>query len=233
MSYCVNCGVELNPGAKSCPLCQTPVYNPANPPREGEPPFFSPNRVEVEPVSKIELALLLTVMLVSATVGCSVINIFLAPQVRWSLYVTGAAAMLWVWFVLPLVARRLPMWVLIPLDVAAVGLYAFLICMAREANWFWPLAFPLAVAGCVTAFTLGFLFRGHRRSFLSAMALDIFAFGVFALVTEFYGDWYFYEEWTLGWSLVVFLSCITLIVPLIIIRRVPALREEARRRFHL
>ena len=28
MSYCVNCGVELNPAASCCPLCGTPVLNP-------------------------------------------------------------------------------------------------------------------------------------------------------------------------------------------------------------
>ena len=28
MSYCVNCGVELDVGAGKCPLCDTPVINP-------------------------------------------------------------------------------------------------------------------------------------------------------------------------------------------------------------
>ena len=28
MSYCVNCGVELERSQKSCPLCSTPVINP-------------------------------------------------------------------------------------------------------------------------------------------------------------------------------------------------------------
>ena len=28
MSYCVNCGVELAPSEKNCPLCGTPVINP-------------------------------------------------------------------------------------------------------------------------------------------------------------------------------------------------------------
>lgn len=28
MSYCVNCGVELDASAKICPLCNTPVINP-------------------------------------------------------------------------------------------------------------------------------------------------------------------------------------------------------------
>ena len=28
MSYCVNCGVELDNSAKKCALCATPVVNP-------------------------------------------------------------------------------------------------------------------------------------------------------------------------------------------------------------
>ena len=31
MSYCVNCGVELDASATKCPLCDTPVYNPKAP----------------------------------------------------------------------------------------------------------------------------------------------------------------------------------------------------------
>ena len=28
MSYCVNCGVELDASSRECPLCNTPVINP-------------------------------------------------------------------------------------------------------------------------------------------------------------------------------------------------------------
>ena len=30
--YCVKCGVKLTDGAESCPLCGTPVWNPASGP---------------------------------------------------------------------------------------------------------------------------------------------------------------------------------------------------------
>ena len=39
MSYCVNCGVELDATAKKCALCDTPVYNPAQK-QETLPPFL-------------------------------------------------------------------------------------------------------------------------------------------------------------------------------------------------
>ena len=50
MSYCVNCGVELGPGARECPLCRTPVVNPVCPPDAAEPGFFPVRREEVAPV---------------------------------------------------------------------------------------------------------------------------------------------------------------------------------------
>ena len=47
MSYCVNCGVELEKSEKKCPLCGVEVINPAQPPEDKEPrqrPY--PNRRE-------------------------------------------------------------------------------------------------------------------------------------------------------------------------------------------
>ena len=45
MSYCVNCGVELDPTARYCPLCHTEVLNPKQPPDPTLPQPF-PARIE-------------------------------------------------------------------------------------------------------------------------------------------------------------------------------------------
>ena len=57
--------------------------------------------------------------------------------------------------------------------------------------------------------------------------------GVFVFGMEFFVDRWLHQLWSPSWSLVVLTICIGMVIPLIIIRRVPALREEARRRFHL
>ena len=54
-----------------------------------------------------------------------------------------------------------------------------------------------------------------------------------ALAAEFFCDRFFMGHWQPGWSLVVLTVCVALAVPLVIVRHVPALREEARRRFHV
>ena len=232
MSYCVHCGVELDEQARRCPLCGTPVVDPAALKPTREEPFFASRREEVPPVSKSELALLLTGMLASVTICCSVVNLFVGRTVAWSLYVTGAAAMLWFWCVLPLLARRLPVWARLTLDVGAIGLYLYLISLALHGRWFFPLALPILALAAVLAMVLGLALPGRKRSLLTAASLVILAFGVLMLGVEFFWDRYFRGQWQPGWSMVLFLTCVALVIPLVIVRRVPSLREEARRRFH-
>ena len=47
MSYCGNCGVELDPTARACPLCHTPVVNPNQPVDTVSPKPFPPEPGEV------------------------------------------------------------------------------------------------------------------------------------------------------------------------------------------
>ena len=59
------------------------------------------------------------------------------------------------------------------------------------------------------------------------------AVGLMAMGVEYCLDQYFLEAWQPSWSLIVLVICIGLIIPLRIVRRVPSLREEARRRFNM
>ena len=123
MSYCVNCGVELDPGAARCPLCGTPAWKPD----PDAPSYFPTKPAEVPPASRRAAAALLTAMLASVSLCCGVLNLLLPTERPWSLYVIGAAVMLWIWFVLPMLARRIPIFFRLTADVAAVGVYVFLI----------------------------------------------------------------------------------------------------------
>ena len=115
-----------------------------------------------------------------------------------------------------------------------MGVYVFLISIDLNGGaWFRDLALPILGWACVLVFLLSFLLRGGRRSRLSAIAMCIGTAGLLALGVEFCLDRYFHEAWQPSWSLVVMVVCIGLIIPLRIVRRVPSLREEARRRFNM
>ena len=209
MSYCVHCGVELDATASFCPLCHTRVLDPGQP---------------VDTAS----------MLASGAVCCGVLNLFLRADRMWSLYVIGAAAMLWLWLVPPLLARGMHLLLRLLLDVAAVALYVYLISVDLNGrDWYLGLAAPIILWGGAILLLLGLVLRVYRRSALTTMTILIGSIGVFVFGMEFFVDRWLHQLWSPSWSLVVLTICIGMVIPLIIIRRVPALREEARRRFHL
>lgn len=232
MSYCVHCGVELNENADRCPLCNTPVLDPSRTPPTGNPDFFPSRPAQVDPVSKRGLAILITSMLVSVSLCCALLNLALKPETHWHFFVVGAAAMLWIWSVLPILIPKLPLWGRLTIDVGAVGLYVWIISLALDGKtWFYGLAIPLLIFSAITVCLLSWLLR-RKHSTLSTVTMILAAIGIYCVEVELCCDWYIHHTIDLGWSLVVFACCVGLCIPLIVVRRVPSLREEVRRRFH-
>lgn len=226
--YCVNCGVELNPGAERCPLCGTPAWKPD----PAEPPYFATKPPEIPAVENYGLAILMSSMLLSVALCCGLLNLILLPGRFWSYYVIGAAVMLWVWFVLPMVFRKLPVVIRLTLDVAIVGVYIWLISIDLNGEaWFRGLVVPILIWACVLVFLLCLLSR--NRSILTKISLCVGAVALLVIGIEYAIEYYLFGAAHLTWSLVVATICIALIIPLRVIRHVPALREEVRRRFDL
>ncbi|MBP1737692.1 MAG: hypothetical protein H6Q60_1573 [Oscillospiraceae bacterium] len=232
MSYCVNCGVELDETAGVCPLCETQVYHPRYPVNHTASKPFPTNRAEVSMASRREVALLITVMFVSVALCCGLLNLFLRTQRIWSLYIIGAVLTLWVWSVPPLL-KNIPLWFRLFLDVIAVGTYVFLIAVDLDGiNWFMGLALPILSLLMAVMLFLG-ISMGGGRSILSGMTLVIGTIGVFLFGVELFIDFWITGAYHPTWSIAVLATSAALVVPLIVVRRVPNLREEARRRFHL
>lgn len=234
MSYCVNCGVELDGSASFCPLCHTPVVNPNQPVDVQAPQPFPSKRQEVALPTRQEIALLVTAMLASVAVCCGILNLFLQHDRAWSLYVIGAAIMLWIFIVPPLLARGMHLLLRLLLDVLAVAAYVYLMSVDLNGRpWFLGLALPVILWGGAILLLLGLVLRVHRRSVITTVTILIGSVGVFTVGVEGFLDRWLYGAWDPSWSLVVLTICVGMVIPLIIIRRVSALREEVRRRFHL
>lgn len=234
MSYCVNCGVELDSTAEFCPLCQAPVCNPSQPVDRTSPTPFPRERGEVVLASRGEVAILLSAMLGSVAVCCGLLNIFLRTAHVWSLYVIGAAAMLWIFIVPPLLWRKMPPTAVALADMAAIGFYVLLIALELDGlGWYLRLALPVVALLGLIVLALVTLLQNHRRSTLTSIALIIGSVGVFVVGLELLGDIYFHGAWRPSWSLVVLTVTVALEIPLMVVRRVPGLREEVRRRFHM
>lgn len=234
MSYCVNCGVELDSTAAFCPLCRTPVHNPNQPVDRESPAPFPAEQGEVPLPARKAGAALVSAMLGAVAVSCGLLNLVLPASHIWSLYVIGAAAMLWVFIVPPLLWRKLPLSMMILLDTGAIGLYILFIAWELDGlDWYIRLALPTVALLGVILLALVLLLQGRKRSILTTTTLIIASAAVYVAGLELLGDLYFHGEWEPTWSLVVLIVAGALEIPLVVVRRVPNLRREVRRRFHM
>ena len=96
--YCVKCGVRLQDGVNTCPLCSTPVWNPEQPEEKFSYPDHYP-RIQEE--SRLPFAVTMTVISVVAIVVILIICLKLNGVQFWGGYVIGGTMLLYIIAVLP------------------------------------------------------------------------------------------------------------------------------------
>lgn len=234
MSYCVNCGVELDSSAKKCPLCKTVVLNPNTIEQimwEKEP--FPDKKGEVETVKRKDFAILILVVLIATSVTCGVLNILVFTASRWSLAIIGACAIIGVLLLPAFIPKKLPVYFPVFFDGTIVALYLYMLTyMTKGKDWFWALGLP--VVAMVTILVCVFIFctRAISKSFL-AVALYLFTvLGLFCAGLEMLIDYFVNRTVQLGWSAVVLTVCIIIDIALITMLSHRRLRNAVRKRLH-
>lgn len=234
MSYCVNCGVELQEDAESCPLCNTPVINPnslkgnttARPPFPGE-------KGQVEVVKRKDIGILLTAILLATSVICGILNALVFQGSRWSLTVIGICVVLWVILIPAVIFSNQPIYISLLLDGIAVSVYLYMLTyLVGSQRWFFGLGLP--IVGLVTV--IGELFtlciRKLPRSFLAGCLEFFTAVGLLCAGIELLIDRFLSHEIALSWSAVVLTVCAILDIAFITMLSRRRLRNAVRRRLH-
>lgn len=128
MSYCVNCGVELDSAAKKCALCETPVINPNIKDEETlEPPFSSEVFEIPESKKKNFFAVLATTIIAIPQIVCFLANVFVYKGSWWSLHFIGAGFLAWVIFILPFFLKKMRAYLMWAFDTIAVAIHTFIV----------------------------------------------------------------------------------------------------------
>ena len=107
-------------------------------------------------------------------------------------------------------------------DVLAIAVYVSLIAVDLDGwDWYLHLALPIILLLGALFLFWGLTMGQRKRSTLSSIALVIGSSGVFTLGVEGLIDGYLHGSWSPSWSLIVLAICVILLIPLIVIRRVP------------
>ena len=233
MSYCVNCGVELDKTRASCPLCNTKVYNPNQPVDRDAPTPYPKNVGTSEQVDSWELLSLLTIILVTASVVCGALNWLVFDRTRWSLYIIGVFAQLWV-YLLPVFLRDdLNHFLAIALDGAATALFVGMIAILHPGQgWYPEIALPIILLSTVL-FEIFYLFTIRMKT--SRLTKLMIVFSIIAVVcvsVQVAIGFHFDRHIRLTWSAVVLACCLAINVILFALRHHKGARNELRKRMH-
>ncbi len=236
MSYCVNCGVELERSVKKCPLCDVPVINPLEQeaPCEPAPPAFPTARDELKKKDRTFWTGFFSLLYLVPVVTCVVCNLLYNKSLNWSVYVIAGALMAWVFSTSPFYfAGPAPRRILAVDFLSVLAGLLIIQLMTGGANWFAGIALPIVVyCAAVSGVFLTLTRNGRLQDFGLAAAITVVV-GALAVLVEIFTDLYITHAVSLVWSWFVVAPCVSIAALLFMISHNKRFRQELAKRLHV
>ena len=225
--YCVRCGVRLQEGTESCPLCHTPVWNPD---AARVQPAYSDRMPREDREKNWPLLLALTLICTATALTVLIVCLRLYGELRWGVYAIGGIALFYLIAILPGWFLHPRGEVFIPVDHAGVGLFLLAVCAHTGGHWFLSFAFPLTALSCLLSTGLLCLLKyvKHGKPFI--LGGFFIVLGGCTMLAEFFEHITFGTEMFL-WSLYTLAVLSLAGVFLLLAGMIPPLRQAMRRFF--
>ncbi|MEA4939915.1 MAG: DUF6320 domain-containing protein [Christensenella sp.] len=235
MSYCVNCGVELQKSEPRCPLCGTEVINP-NELREEKPARPYPSHVEHldKTVDRRYIASFISLLMLIPLFTVMLANVLVSGKLSWSYYVLGGELVAFTVFLLPMIAR-MPKILYVVIDAAAVGVLLLLIQVIAQGNWDWLLLLGLPITALAALMSWFFCIMAgpnFKLPILVRFAFGLVCIGLLVVAIEFLIGLYQHAIAWPTWSLYVLFPCLVLASSLLLLNRRARVKEEIKKRFY-
>ena len=235
MSYCVNCGVELDKSLKACPLCSTKVYHPEKEQiNEKEISPFPKEKGEVEKISRLDSVIYLSVLLLSVVITCSLLNLLVYNSVWWSIPVNGICMMLWVFIITAAYSEKITIYTTLLCDAISIGMYLYLISiMVQTDDWLYEIALPILIITLALLELFTLLSKTIPYSLLVGTLYFFITVAGICLTTEIVVDLYINKNINISWSAIVLTVCVIIIIMIVMALIMKPLRNYISKRFHI
>lgn len=234
MSYCVNCGVELDKSADKCVLCGTKVYNPDEKRGDDIIKPYPVDRKRVELIYYRVTSIIVTTILMLINIICFATNLYIDFGIKWSLIVFGSTLVLWTIINPYLLYPELSSVLYVLIQTASISFCLFLISVLTK-NGDWLMFFALPVVISISMHILVGIFIKHRFKLhiIGTWSVVFALLGTFTLSLEFFINLFFFADIFISWSLIASVCCVSVMALLIIISRSKAFKEEAKKRLRM
>jgi hypothetical protein len=235
MSYCVNCGVELQKSEPRCPLCGTEVLNP-NELHEEKPIRPYPAHVEHldKSIDRRYIASFISLLLLIPLFTAMLANVLVSKQLTWSYIVLGGELVLFTVFLLPMITR-IPKVLYMVIDTVSVSVLLLLIRVLTKSSWDWLFLLGLPITVLTALMCWFFSLMASPKCRIPVLVRFTFALacvGLLVVAIEFFIGLYRHVIAWPTWSLYVLFPCLVLASSLLILNRRARVKEEIRKRFY-
>ena len=233
MSYCVNCGVELDASAEKCVLCGTAVLNPNNIDKaQDETPFATESHIP-KSISRRFVAYIVSVVMFIPNVVCLITNFAFFNETLWSLNILCTSLLLWVVFVFPFFTKKSKPYLMWAFDTVAVAAFFYFIFAVSKNGMGVCLKVVLPIIAVVSAQMLAYMLWaiGKKRHIILKTLLLFVDFAVLSLIGGLLIAEGFSVKVVGVIGIIIFVSCLSIIAFLAYCYKSNSMRRYLSKRF--
>ena len=235
MSYCVNCGVELDKSAKKCALCSAPVINPMETGQTVSSPAPYPDKVVLPlGVRRRYVAFIISMVVLIPNIVCGIINFLFFFFFVWAVYVIASSALAWVLFVQSFLWKKIHPYSLIAIDALAAGSYIYVFyAVGNEKGWFYQVAMPMLLLLEVMLLGSAYWLRRKKRDWPDIIIAVLIEIGIYSVCVDLLLHLFIEGRSVITFSIILIACCISLIVFFIAVKSNRHLRAWLSRKFFI
>lgn len=234
MSYCVNCGVELERSLKKCPLCGVNVINPAQREACGEADIFPETHDELKKADRSFWISFISVLVAVPIATCVLVDLLYSKRLTWSLFVIAGLLILWTVCVSPFFFKKFGWFKIITADMAGILAGLFIIELLSPGRaWLLGIALPI-ILYCYIAWLL--IISLAKRKVLRGLGIPsacAVAVAGLMLLIETVLDLSAQGSLDLVWSLFIIAPCLSVAVLLLLLEKNKRFKHELAKRLHI
>ena len=218
MSYCTNCGVELDKDFSSCPLCGFAIGKiEIKQPDELSEHYPSDIILLHKKESRTHIWELSGIISFSGIVVCTIVDLVINKNLSWSLYADTSILASWICLTLILLVFR-RYFITIPGLLITILTMLFLFDLfSPPVNWFYGIGLPITIALFIAVSIVIFLYKvAHFKGF-NILAFAFFVLSGFCIITEVFIDKYLSGEVDIRWSAIVAVSILPIALILLFV----------------
>jgi hypothetical protein len=218
MSYCANCGVELDEDLISCPLCGFKIGNhDISEPKDKSEHYPSDIILLHKKETRRHIWELSIIISFSALAVCTIVDFVIFKGLSWSLYADTSILVAWICLTFILLAFR-KYFIILPGLMLTILLMLFMFNLIHPpVNWFYGIGLPVTVSFFISVSIVILLWNvAHFKGF-NILAMAFFVLSGFCIITEVFIDNYLFKKIDIHWSAIVAVSILPIALVLLFV----------------